>query len=461
MQVWRTAVVAAVSWLVLGAPAPALAQSDVPLLRVFLTDGTSLTSYGEWVRLDDKVVFSLPLSTAPSPDLQLVTLAAPRVDWTKTERYAESARAAHYASTRAEDDYAQFSNQVAAVLTGVAREPDPARRLALAESARAALADWPRQHHGYRAVDVQQMLSLLDEVVSDLRAAAGQDRFSLNLVSTTPAPPMETLAPAPTPEQLAKELLAASTLAESPADRMTLLERVVSMIDRAADLLPEAWAARVRTSTLGSISSERAVDTAYGKLATATLDKAAARARAADVRGLERLRADTLKADQKLGSRRPAELAAVLAAIDAGAESARRLRLARDQWRLLAPAYRSYQRSMRPALLALEAAEDPLEDIRAQAGPAPKELRRVIARFLKARPAVSGTNPPPTLASAHALLQSAWELADNALKLRMRAVETGDQLRSTEASAAAAGALMLSQRARDDLAQAVKAPALP
>ena len=338
MQVWRTVVVAAVSWLMFGAPA--LAQSDVPLLRVFLTDGTSLTSYGEWVRLDDKVVFSLPLSTASSPDLQLVTLAAARVDWAKTERYAESARAVHYASTRAEDDYAQFSNQVAAVLTGVAREPDPARRLALAESARAALADWPRQHHGYRAVDVQQMLSLLDEVVSDLRAAAGQDRFSLNLVSTTPAPPMETLLPAPTPEQLAKELLAASTLAESPSDRMTLLERVVSMIDRAADLLPEAWAARVRTSALGSISSERAVDTAYGKLATATLDKAAARARAADVRGLERLRADTLKADQKLGSRRPAELAAVLAAIDAGAESARRLRLARDQWKLLAPAYR-------------------------------------------------------------------------------------------------------------------------
>ena len=175
MQVWRTVVVAAVSWLMFGAPA--LAQSDVPLLRVFLTDGTSLTSYGEWVRLDDKVVFSLPLSTASSPDLQLVTLAAARVDWAKTERYAESARAVHYASTRAEDDYAQFSNQVAAVLTGVAREPDPARRLALAESARAALADWPRQHHGYRAVDVLQMPSLVDQVVSDLGAATGQDRF--------------------------------------------------------------------------------------------------------------------------------------------------------------------------------------------------------------------------------------------------------------------------------------------
>ena len=460
MQTWRTAVLAAVSWLAFGAAA--LAQPDaVPLLRVFLTDGTSLTSFGEWVRLDDKVVFSLPLSAAATPDLQLVTLPAARVDWAKTERYATTARAVHYASTRAEDDYAQFSNQVAAVLTGVAKEPNPARRLALAESARAALADWPRQHHGYRAVDVQQMLSLLDEVVSDLRAAAGQDRFSLNLVSTTPPPPDETLLPPPSTAQLAQELLAASTLAESPADRMTLLERVVSLIDRAADLLPAPWAARVRTSTLGSISSERAIDTAYGKLATATLDKAAARARAADVRGLEQLRADTLKADQKLGGKRPAELTAVLAAIDAGADTARKLRLARDQWKLMAPAYRSYQRSMRPALRVLEDAEDPLEDIRAQAGPTPQQLKRAITRFLKARPAMVGTNPPPMLASAHALLQSAWDLADNALKLRLRAVETGDQARSTEASAAAAGALMLSQRARDDLAQAVKAPALP
>lgn len=460
MQMWRTAVLAAVSWLAIGAAA--LAQPDaVPLLRVFLTDGTSLTSFGEWVRLDDTVVFSLPLSATTTPDLQLVTVPASRVDWAKTERYATTARAVHYAATRAEDDYAQFSNQVAAVLTGVAKEPDPAHRLALAESARAALADWPRQHHGYRAVDVEQMLSLLDEVVSDLRAAAGQDRFSLNLVATTPAPPDETLLPPPTTEQLAQELLAASTLAESPADRMTLLEHVVSLIDRAADLLPASWAARVRTSTLGSISSERAIDSAYGKLATATLDKASARARAADVRGLEQLRADTLKADQKLGGKRPAQLTAVLAAIDAGADSARRLRLARDQWKLLAPAYRSYQRSMRPAIRVLEDAEDPLEDVRAQAGPTPQQLKRVLVRFVKARPAVVGTNPPPTLASAHALLQSAWDLADNALKLRLRAVETGDQTRSTAASAAAAGALILSQRARDDLAQAVKAPALP
>ena len=217
----------------------------------------------------------------------------------------------------------------------------------------------------------------------------------------------------------------------------------------------------MRTTALGAIRTERATDTAYGKLALATLNRAARHARAADVRALERLRAETLKADAKLGAKRPAELGAMLAAIDAGAESARRLRLARDQWRLLEPVYRSYQRAMRPVLLTLAAAERPLEDIRSQAGPSPAALRKVMTRFYKSRPAVRGTNPPAQLAAAHALLTSAWELADNALALRMRAIETGDPARASEASAAAAGALMLAVRARDDIALAVKAPALP
>jgi len=462
MQPWHRAVVAlTVVALAPSAMARAQAPDAAPLLRVFLTDGTSLTSFGEWVRVDDRIVFSLPLTDTATPDLQLVTLPLARVDLAKTERYAETARTVHYASTRAEDDYAQFSNQVAAVLTGIAREPDPKRRLMMAEAARGALAEWPRTHHGYRAADVQQMLSLLDEVVSDLRAAAGQDSFELNLVAATPPAAAETLLPRPTTAQLAEELLAASTLAESPAERITLLERVMGLIDRAADLLPTAWATRVRATSLTAITSERATDTAYAKLAASTLDRATARARAADVRGLARLRADTLKADGRLGGKRPAELAALLGAIDAGSEAARRLRLARDQWRLLAPAYRSYQRAVRPALQALAAAERPLEDIRAEAGPSPAVLKRVMARFYKARPAVAATNPPAPLASAHALLTSAWQMADSALALRMRAVESGDAARASEASAAAAGALMLAERAREDIAQAVKAPALP
>lgn len=461
MTIWRVGVAA----ILLTASAPVLVRAQAgdatPLFRVFLTDGSSLTSYGEWVRMDDQVVFSLPLTTAATPDLQLVSLASGRVDWPRTERYAATARAAHYASTRAEDDFARFSQQVAAVLTGIAREPDAARRLALAESARAALASWPQQHHGYRADDVQQMLTLLDEVVGELRVAAGKDTFELGLVATTPPVPAERLMPAPSTAQLAEELLAASEFAETPAARSTLLERVLHVLDRAASLLPDAWAARVRTTALSSLATERSLDSAYARLAERTLASAAKHTRAADVRALARLKTDVQKADAALGSKRPAEVSAILAAVDAGAESARRLRLARDQWRLRAPEFRSYQRAVNPALRELSRATSTLRDIRAQAGPEPKDLKKTIARFYKARPAVAGTRPPQALQSPHALLQSAWDLASNAFALRMRAVESGDVARAAEASAAAAGALMLAERARDDIDQAVKPPSLP
>jgi len=446
---------------VLAGSLPARAQTQAtPLLRLFLGDGTSLTSFGEWVRMGDRVVFSLPLGEGPSPDLQLVTIAATRVDWPRTERYAASARLVHYASTRAEDDYAQFSNQVAAALTGIAREPEPKRRLAMAAAARAAMADWPGQHHGYRAADVQQMLTLLDEVISELRASAGEDTFELGLVAPAPPAPVEALLPPPTAAQLAGELLTASTLAETSTERTTLLESVVAFLDRAASLLPAAWATRVRASALGSLTSERTANAAYTKLAASTLDAAAKRARSADVRGIERLRAQVLKTDVKLGSKRPAELSAVLGALDVAAESARRLRLARDQWQLLQPNYRSYRRAVAPALRELQRAHQPLEDIRAQAGPKPSVLALAVKRFYRVRPAMAGTNPPPTLAAQHALLRSAWDLAGNALALRQRAIETGDPSRAVVASAAAAGALMLVARAREDLDKALAPPSL-
>ena len=115
---------------------------------------------------------------------------------------------------------------------------------------------------------------------------------------------------------------------------------------------------------------------------------------------------------------------------------------------------------MQPALRELARVALPLEDIRAQAGPAPAVLRLAQLRFYKARPAVLGTTPPPQLASVHALLQSAWALADTALTMRMRAVEAGDSARAGEASAAAAGALLMIARATEDLDAALKRPSL-
>ena len=78
------------------APAAAAADDEATLLRVFLTDGTSLVSYGEPARVNDRVIFSMPTATTPNPPLHLVNLPLARVDWDRTSRYAATARASHY-----------------------------------------------------------------------------------------------------------------------------------------------------------------------------------------------------------------------------------------------------------------------------------------------------------------------------------------------------------------------------
>src|SRR4029450_2110452 len=85
---------------------PARAET-VTLFRVFLNDGTAVVSYGEYARVGDRVVFSMPLGlvsidTAKQPALHVMNLPAAAIDWTATAKYAEAARFAHYVATTAE-----------------------------------------------------------------------------------------------------------------------------------------------------------------------------------------------------------------------------------------------------------------------------------------------------------------------------------------------------------------------
>src|SRR5712691_7991069 len=140
-------------------PIGAQAADEVTLLRVFLTDGSSLVSYGEPALAGDRVVFSMPTAATPNPPLHLVNLPLARVDWERTSRYAANARATHYVQTQADSDYAQLSNDVAATLNEVARTPEPLKRLQIVEAARKMLAEWPENHYNYRRAEVLQMLT--------------------------------------------------------------------------------------------------------------------------------------------------------------------------------------------------------------------------------------------------------------------------------------------------------------
>jgi hypothetical protein len=441
------------------AAAPALAQDASPaLLRVFLSDGTAFVSYGEWARLGDRVVFSMPLATGPAPDLRLVTLPADRIDWPRTERYAAAARASHYTATRAEADYAQLGNQVAGVLNAIAIEPDRDKRLALAERARRTLADWPARHFGYRQADVREMLGLLDEIISQLRVAAGKGSFELGLVADVPATPAEALLPPPSAQDLAQQLAKASELAETAVERVSLLQALLAVLDRAAGLLPESWAATLRTRATSTIADEQAVEAAYAALRLSTMAAAPALAAKADVRGLERLRGTVFEKDRALGRRRPAETATLVAAVETEIENARRLRLAQDQFKLREGTLKAYNKSVRPVLSALRRARKGLEDIRAQAGPSPRSLDGLHARLRRADLRLATVVPPDALQSVHAVMRSACELAVNAVILRLEAVTKSDLERATRASAAAAGSLMMAERAQVDLQAALRPP---
>ena len=52
--------------LLVWAAAPAAAENtDAVLHRIFLSDGDTLVSYGEYVRVGDRVIFSIPLGADP------------------------------------------------------------------------------------------------------------------------------------------------------------------------------------------------------------------------------------------------------------------------------------------------------------------------------------------------------------------------------------------------------------
>ncbi|MEO8255858.1 MAG: hypothetical protein ABI868_00775 [Acidobacteriota bacterium] len=460
MTTWRTAAAAATLCL-LTAEAAAADDDAATLLRVFLRDGTALVSYGEFARVADRVVFSMPIDSTPNPPLQLADIAADRVDWDRTTRYADAARAARYAETQAESDYILINNSIASALNQVAFIPDLERRLAVVESARKALADWPRNHFNYRSVEIRQMVSMLDESIADLRASAGGNRFELSLVATGEAPAAtEALLPPPTAVEIIEQLLSLSRLADSAVDRQSFLTTVLVRLDRDAADLPAAWAAETRATTRETLDADRRVERSYQTMIARLIEQADKRARLADVRGVGRVLDSLRTGDQALGGARPDAIAAAHAAIEARLEAARQLRLARDRWERRVPILARYGLAIGTPIAILRNLQTPLEDIKEQAGSTQAVLASVPRRVARILKLVETIDPPEECQAAHALLVSAAHLARNAAAIREEAARSGDSSRAQDASSAAAGALMLSARARTEILSLLRPPQL-
>jgi hypothetical protein len=430
---------------------------------VFLKDGTSLVSYGELARVGDRVVFSMPTTGSTSdPQLHLVNLAADNVDWDRTSRYADAARANQYLTNQAAYDYALLSNDVAQALYDVTETKDPDKRVAIIEKAKTALAAWPASHFNYRLAEVRQMLDMLDEAIADIRAAAGADRFNLNFVSpSTVVAPSEPLLPPPTPKEAIEQVLLAARLAEIPAERTTLLTIVLRGLERDANALPPEWSISTGNAVKAEMAREVEADRSYRLLTTRMLNLAKARTKVADVRGLQRLVDETRARDVALGKRRPESVAAILASLEAELDVARRLQLARDQWALRAEAYRSYRNSMSVSMTRFGRLERFLEDIKLLAGSSPGALATIQRVTGQLQESISAIAPPAELRAVHSLFLSAASLAQNAATIRGEAALAGDIARAWDASAAAAGSLLLTARARTDMVALIQFPQLP
>jgi hypothetical protein len=447
--------------LVVASCSSAAAADEVTLFRVFLTDGSELVSYGEPAHIGDRLVFSIPTAAVADPPLQLVDIAASRVNWERTDRYAEAARAAHYAATQAEFDYAALSVRMTEALNQLTGTEDAARRLAIAENARKMLAAWPQDHYNYRLAEVRQMLSLLDEAIADLRAATGGGQFALSLAAfADPAPVNEPLASPPTPQQAIEQLLTASRIADNATERTALLKTALANLDRDAAALPSEWVVATREAAKAQFDAERRIDRAYQSLTARILGQADLRARAADVSGLLRL-SDRVRAnDRALGGQRPESVAALLAAVDARLDAARRLQLARDRWALRAPEFRQYRAAIKGSLDRFAALVPALEQIKSLAGSSPSTLASIqdaVSQILLQARLIA---PPPEFRASQALFVSAVQLAASAGQIRREATLAGDITRAWDASSAAAGALMLGARARADMQALLRPPQL-
>ncbi len=442
----------------LAALAPREVRAEALWLRVFLLDGSSLVSYGEYARVADRVIVSLPLDPpTPSPRLHVVSVPAALVDWSRTERYALAARRAHYLATRGPEEFASLRAEIGDLLSAVGREADPGRRLELAERAQRRLLEYGGAKYGYRLDEVRQMAAFVDEIVAGLRAASGARQFGLQLVARTDLP-LEPLRPPPSLQEIIAQVLVAARVSPVPAERLSLLESARGLLAARRRELPVEWAKGTRRVLEQALEAEWRIERAYRALATRALAQASRAAARGEVRRVEQAIGTVLQQDRRLGARRPDEASALLATLRAKLELAQQRRLAYDRWQWRLPALRTYETAIGPTVELFGRARKSLEQIRGLAGPEVTGLPRTERELAEAHAHWTRPTPPAELTTAHELLGKALVLGLGAVRMRQQAIETGDLAAARAASSAAAGSLLLFDRARSELARALGPP---
>mgnify|MGYP003309664530 CR=1 FL=1 len=198
--------------------------NQAPLYRIFLGQGADLVSYGDYVLVDDRVIFSLPLTADLSQrNDQLVSVPADVIDWISTARYADAVRASQHVATRGDVDFENISAEVAHALNEIAFTEDVSKRIALAQNARERLIYWAELNRGYRSDDILQVVALLDEAILSDSAPSATSSVSVSLIATTERPDLVPLLPVPTLQEIIARALIVSRLTSVAAERVSIL----------------------------------------------------------------------------------------------------------------------------------------------------------------------------------------------------------------------------------------------
>jgi len=447
VAVCLTAACAVPAWPAIGATEAV----SSPVLRIFLKDGTPLVCYGEYTRTADRVVFAVPLGSAVSPDaLQVITLPSDAIDWDKTTSYADTARYQRYAATRGDADYTQLTAEVARALSEIALSPDPARKLVVARETRAMLVGWPRTHYGYRAIEVRDLALVFDEAISNIQANLGEQTFNIDLVATL-EPPRGDLLPDPTFAQSIESARALARASDSPAERLSLQQAILSVLDRHRQTLGGSWVSSARGRIRADMRQDAQEQRAYAKFSARAVTVARSRAAGGDVAGVEQLLAEARINQAQLGRRRPDDMAALLAALDGHLAAARTRRLELDRWQFRIQTFGAYQAGASLVLRQLDVVLEDIDAVRRMSGPAARSLTRSLSRIDLASRALAILDPPRELSDSHSALTSAIGLMQEALRRRREAAMSLDMQAANNASAAAAGSLLLLDRSRSNI----------
>ena len=420
--------------------------------RVFLTDGRALPIYGESIQVDGRLIFTLLVSgTAGRSEMQLMSLPASAVDVERTNRYAEAMRAAHYAATRGEADYAAVTQEVERSIERLKGVEDSKRRLELAEEAKRRLLSWSEAHYSYRANNIRDLAGLFDEVIAELRAATGQSQF-LELRAGPAGPVYEALVAAPSLRDSVALALGAAKLADVGEDRVAILRAAAALLER------ESGVDDLREEVKNLVAAELAAERDYAQLSTELLTKADEAMRRGDVGQVMSIVASMTERDQALGHRRPQQVEALSAALDTKLEATRAYRLTLEHHAYIRKSLFKYEVRVRRALSTLDGLKPVIEFIRDMKSMAFERLDGAHKRLEEIAADLETVEAPAYLTDVHATLVSAVQMAKQACDRRRLAVITANMDIAREASTAAAGAQLLSAKSRELLIKRLYPP---